>query len=153
MSYGWICGRNVVIVWGRWADYASDWPERALALAKGGLPAVEAEWAKHPPPQRDANGAPLYPAECKGVVDPAWRALVAMVPPEPPVSTWKVLRDPFRADGKRLVYTVVAGKRGAPVSPAQYVDAGTPCDPAVRINEFGGVVFMGVAGGVARCSE
>jgi len=148
LVWGYACKTNTslhhYIFGGRWAQYVPEWAYIADTLMRG----------------TDADKSAAYTKYMTGTtIDPIFQGDVdkikAMLPLlTAPTEVWKVMADPFRADKKRLVYNVVSGKRGSATSPAQYVDAGAPCDPAVKITEFGPVYFLSVLGKpnlVARC--
>ncbi len=130
---------------GPWSAFPSDWLALLDALARGTAAERAAAWDKY-------ATATAWDERLKPDLDVVWAAL----PSPAPVAVWIVVADPFRADKQRLVYTVVAGKRGPATNPAQYVAAGTPCDPAVTIAELGPTYFLSVLGDpnfVARCAK
>jgi hypothetical protein len=135
-----------IIAAGAWENMPRDWLYIADTLLRGTDADRAAAWNKY-------ATASEWDARLKPDLDMVW-AMLPNAPPPPPVVAWRVLADPFRTDKKRLVYTVVAGKRGPATSPAQYVDAGAPCDPVTTITEFGSATFMSVLGNpalIARC--
>jgi hypothetical protein len=146
LVFGWACIKANgewyhVVSGGLWSDFRPDW----LAIADAGLRGTTAErdalWAKY-------ATATTYDPQLHPDVD----AIKAALPRPVAAPAWVVLADPFRADKKRAVYSVVAGKRGAVTG--QLVDAGAPCDPATTITEFGPTYFLSVLGNpatVARC--
>lgn len=135
-----------VIAGGPWTAFPIEWAYIADTALRGTDAERRALWDKY-------ATATAWDERLKPDLDAVWAKLPSPPPPPPPV-TWRVLADPFRADKKRLVYSVVSGKRGPPVSPAQYVEAGAACDPAVTIEEFGSTFFLSVNGNpatIARC--
>lgn len=132
-----------VMGWGTWEQIPKDWlfiMDQAIRTDDAGRRAL---WDKY---------AVVNTIDERMVND--WKAVNALLPNAPVVPEWKVLADPFRADKKRLVYTVVNGKRGPATT--QYVDAGAPCDPVTTITEFGPSYFMSVLGNpnlIARCAK
>jgi hypothetical protein len=132
-----------VMGYGNWEQFPRDWLYVLDTAIRGTDADRRAIWDKY------AVGTTI---DSRLVLD--WDAVAKLLPNPPPVAVWKVLADPFRADKKRLVYTVVNGKRGA--STGQYIDAGQPCDPVTTITEFGPVYFLSVQGNplrVARCAK
>ena len=130
-----------IMAYGTWDQFPRDWLFILDTAIRGTDADRRALWDKY------ATGTTIDPR-----LVPDWEAVAKMLPNPPPVTAWKVLADPFRADKRRVVYTVVAGKRGAPT--AQFVDAGAPCDPVTTITEFGPTYFLSVLGNpalVARC--
>jgi hypothetical protein len=135
-----------VIAAGAWDVMPRDWLYIADTLLRGTDADRAAAWNKY-------VTAAQWDARLKSDLDMVWAQLPGP-PPTPPVSVWRVLADPFRSDKKRLIYTVVGGKRGPATSPPQYIDAGAPCDPITTITEFGSTIFMSVLGNpalIARC--
>jgi hypothetical protein len=134
-----------VIAGGPWSAFPANWLAMLDRVIRGTDADRSALWKKYATVPIDAR--------LKSDVDAIW-AMLPLPPPPPPAVKWVVLADPFRADKRRLVYTVIAGKRGAPASPSQYVDAGAPCDPVTTITELGSTYFLSVLGDpnkVARC--
>jgi hypothetical protein len=130
---------------GAWENMPRDWLYIADTLLRGTDADRAAAWAKY-------ATASEWDPRLKTDLDAVW-ALLPNAPPPPVVSAYIVMADPFRADKKRLVYTVVGGKRGPSVTPVLYIAAGEPCDPKVTITE-GTITFMSVLGNpgyVARC--
>jgi hypothetical protein len=126
---------------GAWDKFPADWLYQLDIAIRGTNADREALWNKY-------TTASAWDTRLQSDLDAVW----AKLPRQPAPTEWKVLRDPFRPDGKRLVYNVTGGKRGTPTS--QYVEADAPCDPSVTISEFGGTIFMSVLGNpalVARC--
>lgn len=126
---------------GPWTAFPADWLSLVDTLARGTATERAAAWDKY-------ATATAWDERLKPDLDIVWAA----IPSPAPAVAWVVLADPFRADKRRLVYTVAGGKRGAATS--QYVDAGAPCDPVVTITELGPTYFLSVLGNpalVARC--
>jgi len=135
-----------VIAAGAWDKFPADWLWQLDKAIRGTDADRKALWDKY-------STATAWDTRLQSDLDMIW-AKLPVQPAAPPPVVWTVLRDPFRADGKRLVYNAANGKRGA--SSGQYVDAGAPCDPVTTITEFGGAVFMSVLGNpalVARCTK
>jgi hypothetical protein len=133
-----------VIAAGAWENMPREWAYIADTLLRGTDADRRAAWDKY-------STASEWDARLKTDLDAVW-AMLPLPPPPPPPVLWRVLADPFRADKKRLVYTVVAGKRGPATT--QYIDAGQPCDPVTTITELGPTYFLSVLGKpalVARC--
>lgn len=133
-----------IVVGGPWTAFPPDWLSILDAALRGTDAQRAALWDKY----ATANA---WDTRLQTDLDAIW-AKLPLPPPLPPVVVWRVLADPFRADKKRIVYTVVNGKRGS--ATAQYVDAGAPCDPVTTITEFGPTYFLSVLGNptlVARC--
>lgn len=132
-----------VMAWGTWDIIPKDWLYIMDVAIRGTDADRRALWDKY-----------AVVATMDERLQGDWKVVNALLPNPPPVTEWKVLADPFRADKKRLVYNVVNGKRGTPTN--QYVDAGAPCDPVTTITEFGPSYFLSVLGNpnlVARCSK
>jgi hypothetical protein len=135
-----------VIAAGAWSSFPADWLRILDEAMRGTDVDRKALWDKYA-----TSGA--WDQRLQSDIDAIW-AKLPNAPAVPPPVLWKVVRDPFRTDGKRLIYSVVAGKRGP--SLGQYVDAGAPCDPATTITEFGPTYFLSVNGNpntVARCAK
>lgn len=131
---------------GAWENMPRDWLYIMDTLMRGTDADREAAWLKY-------ATATAWDSRLQSDLDAVWK-LLPNAPAPPPVSAFIVLADPFRADKKRLVYTVVNAKRGPATSPAIYINAGEPCDPKTTITELGGVTFMSVLGDpnkIARC--
>lgn len=145
LVFGWTCraadGKAYkVIAAGPWTAFPADWLRELDLLIRGTEVERNAAWSKY-------AVAPAWDERLRPDLDAVWALL-----PVPPAENWTVLADPFRADKKRLVYAAAGGKRGG--ATGQYVDAGAPCDPVTRIDEFGGISFLSVLGDpakVARC--
>jgi hypothetical protein len=135
-----------VMAYGNWEQFPKDWLFILDTAIRGTDADRRALWDKY-----------AVATTIDERLIPDWDAVAKLLPnpPPPPVVTeWKVLADPFRADKKRLVYSVVNGKRGA--STGQYIAAGEPCDPVTTITEFGPTYFLSVNGNpntVARCAK
>lgn len=133
-----------IIAGGSWDEFPRDWLAIVDAAMRGTAADRAAVWDKH-------ATATAWDERLRQDLDAVW----ALLPVPPPPSAWKVLADPFRADKRRLVFTVVGRKRGPATSPAQYVDAGAPCDAVTRITE-GALEYLSVLGDpakVARCTQ
>lgn len=131
----------IITGYGTWEQYPKDWLYIMDTAIRGTNADRQALWAKYA--TTDLIDERLLPD---------WEKIAALLPLPPLVTVWKVMPDPFRADKKRLVYTVVNGKRGP--ATIQYVDAGAACDPVTTITEYGPVYFLSVLGNpnlVARC--
>lgn len=157
LVYGWTCKapdgtyrKNIVAA--AWDVMPRDWLFIADTLLRGTDADRVAAWRKY-------VTATEWDARLKTDIDKVWGLLPTAPPPPPPPpppAVWKVMADPFRADKSRLVYTVVAGKRGPAATPTQYVPAGTPCDPVTLITENGPAYFASVLGNpnlIARCTK
>jgi hypothetical protein len=132
-----------VMAYGNWEQFPKDWLYILDTAIRGTDADRRALWDKY-----------AVATTIDERLVPDWEAVAKLLPNPPPVTEWKVLADPFRADKKRLVYMVTNGKRGA--STGQYIAAGEPCDPAVTLTEFGPTYFMSVQGNpnfVARCAK
>jgi hypothetical protein len=133
-----------VVSGGLWVDFPVDWLSILDKAVRGTQADRDAAWLKY------ATNT-VFDPRLQPDVD-AIKAKLPLPPPPPPSEVWKVLADPFRADKRRVVYTVVAGKRGAATT--QTVAANDPCDPVTKITEFGPVYFLSVLGNpalIARC--
>lgn len=135
---------HYAIGYGTWDQFPKDWLFILDTAIRGTDADRRALWDKY--------------AVANDTIDerlaPDWDKVAKLLPLPPPVTAWKVLPDPFRADKKRLVYTVTNGRRGA--STGQYIAAGEPCDPVTTITEFGPTYFLSVNGNpntVARCTK
>lgn len=148
LVFGWACKaadgtHNKVIAGGPWEAFAREWLYLADKALRGTVADREALWSQY-------STVTEWDARLQPDLDAVW----ALLPNAPAPIVWKVMPDPFRADKKRLVYVVANGKRGA--STGRYVEAGTPCDPATTIVEYGPVYFLSVEGNpntVARCAQ
>ena len=141
-----------------------------IALATAGIDVVAAIKAMasafvfDEPPCRDVVGGTAADRVCLAWEDDihanfpdGWdkpARLPPRPPPPPPSETWKV-----KASGtaiNRVVYTISGGRRAALTNPLRTVPIGSPCDPAVRVEESLGTavtVYMGVPGGIAVCER
>jgi hypothetical protein len=156
LVWGWTCKASDGLYYkniaaGPWSSFPVDWLYVADTLLRGTDADRVAAWRKY-------ATATAWDTRLKTDIDAVWALLpnAPAAPPPPPPVVWKVMADPFRADKSRLVYTVVAGKRGPAATPTQYVPAGTPCDPVTLITELGPAYFASVLGNpnlIARCTK
>lgn len=131
--------------WWHWAEAPANWTKLAADALKAGKPAIDAYAEQVALCQRAPNGGCFTPADLDGVIQPGFKQFAALFPAQ--TATWKV-----KPPGPRVVYTLVAGKRGPLTNPVQYVAAGTSCDPSIRVDEpLLKLTYMGVPGGIAVC--
>ena len=144
ISFGWTCPGWAwpVQFWATYAQIAAsgvDWvaeAARRVTTAKSDDDAFVTKYFV--PSPKNSAGSSEFPDTLTDVVLPVWTELSGRLAAAP---KWTVAPNPFSPN--RAVYPVVAGKRG--LSSVGSIPTGSPCDPAVRIDE-GTTSYLSVNG-------